>query len=68
MDRQLSKSESAEPFIVSDDAMKTVRVEDHYPEDSDSMQEDDSLNLIVKAEISVIGTPSPSLPLPLLCP
>jgi len=25
MDRQLSKSESAEPFIVSDDAMKTAR-------------------------------------------
>jgi len=25
MDKQLSKSESAEPFIVSDDAMKTAR-------------------------------------------
>jgi len=24
MDRQVSKSESAEPFIVSDDAMKTA--------------------------------------------
>jgi len=68
MDRQLSKSESAEPFIVSDDAMKTVRVEDHYPEDSDSMQEDDSSSLIVEAAISVVGAPSPSLPSPLLCP
>jgi len=68
MDRQLSKSESAEPFFVSDDAMKTVHVEDHYPKDSDSMQEDDSPSLIAEAAISVIGAPSPSLPSPLLCP
>jgi len=36
---------------------KTVLVEDHYPEDSDFMQEDNSSSLIIKAAISVLGVP-----------
>ena len=32
------------------------------------MQEDDSSSLIVEAAISIVSTPSPSLPSPLLCP
>jgi len=73
MDRELSQSELTEQFVPSEDSMKTVRVDDIYPEECDAMQDQDDVrsctsSLVVEPTVVAVDSTTTSLPSPLLCP